>query len=169
MWLKIMGYLGMTVVIGLLAQTLVTTFYLAKIDAGLRASLDSTERLVGVQEAIIGKNQALQQVVSTTQAMDRKLTQTLQATQAVHGNISRINELNAVSLQLNQGMVQLGASSGADIEGIASGMRQLHEATSDLKASLAKLGQWTEQDRGNLDKIKAYTEQMNRRIPGVIR
>jgi methyl-accepting chemotaxis protein len=167
--LKVLGYVGMTVMAGLLAQTMVTTYYLGKIDKGLTVSLDSTTQLISIQKAIVEKNESLKDVVSTTQAMDQQLQLTLKATQGIRANILRINELNGATLQLNQHMMTSGTASNQSLDSIYTGMTQLKQSTEELYASLDRLNGITQQDRSNLQQMKAYTEQMNRKIPGVTR
>lgn len=165
--LKILGYLGMTVVIGLLTQTMVTTFYLGKIDQGLYTSLDSTSQLISIQKAVVEKNESLKDVVNTTRDMDQQLQFTLKATQGIRANILKINELNGSTLQFNQNMLASGTESNQSLGSISTGMTQLRQSTEDLNNALARLNQITQQDRSNLQQMKLYTQQMNQKIPGV--
>lgn len=167
--LKVLGYVGMTVVVGLLVQTMVTTYYLGKIDKGLNTSLDSTTQLISIQKAVVEKNASLTDVINTTRAMDQQLQLTLKATQGIRANILRINELNGATLQLNQNMLASGTESNQSLASISSGMNQLKQSTEDLYTALARLKQITQQDRSNLQQMKTYTQQMNQKIPGVTR
>jgi hypothetical protein len=162
---KLLGFLGLLVLVGLLVQTMITTYYLGKIDKGLRSSLQSTENLLAIQQSIVSKNEKLQEVIATTKAMDGQLTATLQATQSVHRNISEINRLNRSTLDINQNMLVLSNSSGQGLQGIAAGMGQLKKSTGDLLQSLTGLSKWVGQDHGNLTKMRDYTESMNQRLP----
>lgn len=168
MFLKILGYLGMAVAAGLLVQTMVTTYYLAKIDSGLNTSLDSTGSLITIQEAIIDKNHAVKDVITTTKQMDKQLEGTLAVTQGIRTNIKLINDFNAATLDLNQNMVTSGSASGQSLQTISSGMGQLKQSTEQLFNALVNLNQITTQDRNNLRQMKSYTEQMNNKIPGVL-
>lgn len=164
---KVLSYIGMTVVVLLLVQTMTVTYQLSKIDSGLSKSLDSTSRLLSIQRSIIQKNEHLQAVVSTTKAMDQQLGQTLRATETVHVHIARINDLNASTLKLNQEMVQYGNKSSSDLMIISQEMSHLTHAMGELHAVLGKLSYWLQQDQSHLEQIKGYTEQMNQKTPGV--
>ncbi|MGB8954425.1 MAG: hypothetical protein WCC10_03575 [Tumebacillaceae bacterium] len=167
MVMKALGYLGMGVLLALLIQTMVTTYHLGKIDAGLRSSLESTAQLAEMQRSIILKNQQLSDVVATTQAMDKQLKQTLGVTQELHGNISSINKWNGATLELNQQMVASAGDSGEQLKAISGGMGQLKETTTALYGSLAKLSEWIKQDRAHMSNMRSSTEQMNQKVPGV--
>lgn len=167
MLVKVLGYVGMAAVVGLLVQTMATTFYLAKIDQGLSTSLDSTSQLITIQQAIIEKNQSLQDVINTTHQMDSQLLLTLKATQGIRTNILQINQLNGASLELNQGMTVSGKESNVSLGSISAGMAQLKQSTEQLYNSLARLSQFTKQDSANLHQMKLYSDQMNQKVPGV--
>ena len=167
MIMKVLGYVGMALVIGLLVQTMMTTYHLMRIDSGLKESLESTERLVEIQEAIIEKNDALAGVVETTKKMDAQLQATLGATKQVHANITQINELNAATLEVNKGMAVLGAHTGTGLQDVSGGLGTLNSSVNELKKALEELGLLIRDDRSNLAKIRSYTEQMNRKVPGV--
>lgn len=169
MWRKVLSYLGMTIAILLLVETMFTTYYLGKIDAGLKTSLSTTASLVQIQTAIIHKNETLQDVVATTKQMDTKLNNTLQATQAIHAHIDKINELNSATLKLNQQMVLLGAQSGQMLGSIAASMGDLKQATDALSQSLTKLRDYVRQDSANMTQMKNDTDQMDRKVPGVLK
>lgn len=164
---KVMGYVGMTVVVGLLAQMMVTTYYLGKINVGLSDSLDSTKRLIGIQQSIIEKNKALEQVVNTTKEMDTQLVSTLAVTNSIRTNILKINELNGATLQLNRNMEVFAGQSGVSLQAIAKSTGQLQTSTQSLHDSLTKLYRYIDRDRANLQQMKAYTDQMNAKVPGV--
>jgi len=165
---KVLGYVGMAVLFGVLVQTMVTTHHLMRIDQGLQESLDSTERLVGIQEAIIEKNDALAGVVETTNAMDEQLRATLGATKQVHANIREINALNGATLELNEGMAVLTAETGDGLEEVAGGLQTLQGSTVELRKALEQLGVLIREDRSRISKIRGYTEEMNRKVPGVL-
>lgn len=165
---KVAGYLGMAVLLGLLVETMVTTHHQMRIDQGLQESLDATERLVKVQEAIIEKNEALAGVVETTNAMDEQLLATLGATKQVHANIKQINELNGATLRLNQEMAGLTAETGDGLGEVAGGLQTLQGATAELRTALEQLGVLIREDRSRISKIRGYTEEMNRKVPGVL-
>jgi methyl-accepting chemotaxis protein len=169
MLIKVLKYTGMAVVIGLLLQTMVTTYYLGRIDAGLNTSLDSTEKLIEAQKIIIEKNGALHDVVEATKGMDQQLLATLEKTKAIHSNIDQINDWNYRTLLANQKMQTIGAQSDESLQEIAAGMGQLKSSTEELSKSMAKLNSLVSQDRQNLDQMKAYTDEMNRKLPGVPR
>ncbi|GAX90290.1 hypothetical protein [Effusibacillus lacus] len=167
MIIKILKYAGMAAVIGLLLQTMFTTYYLAKIDSGLNASLDSTAKLIEVQKVIIEKNGALQEVVETTKQMDQQLLVSLEATKTIHSNIEQINKWNYQTLVLNRNMMGIGAESDRSLQDISSGMSQLKQSTAKLNRSLARLKELVRQDRANLELMKQYTDEMNRKVPEV--
>ncbi|MCF8563962.1 hypothetical protein LLE49_04325 [Alicyclobacillus tolerans] len=164
---KIAGYAGMLVVAGLLAQTMVTTQYLAKIDKGLNSSLQSTSTLVSIEGSIIKKNQALSGVVDTTKQMSKNLNATLAVSQAIDGHIHLIDKYNADTLGINRQLVGLGSSSGQTLQGVSSNMSQLAHATQSLGNSISTLDQLIQQDRKNLDQMKTYADEMNNKTPGV--
>lgn len=160
-------YVGMCAVIALLGQQMVTTYYLAKIDTGLNSSLHSTKSLATIESAIIDKNQALKDVASTTQAMDQQLMLTLAATQTIDTHIHKIDDLNGATLHINQGLVQLGQQGGSTLTTTASNLQQFAKSISTLKTSLAQLDQTIQTDASNLHDMKAQTDMMNRKVPGV--
>lgn len=164
---KILGYTGLVAVIGLLLQTMATTYYLGKINSGLNTSLQSTSQLISIQNAVIEKNQSLHDVIATTKAMDQQLQTTLQTTQGIRSNILKINEINAATLEVNGRMAVSGSNSNQSLEGISTGMGQLRQSTEALYNSLVKLNELTGRDRANLHQMKAYTDQMNQKVPGV--
>lgn len=164
---KILGYLGMVAVAGVLAQTMVTTYYLAQIDHGLNSSLKSTKDLIQIQNSIVHKNQALQGVVNTTQDMAGRLDATLQETNMIDQHIHMINALNAQTLAINHGLVTIGNQSGQTLSNVANNMQQLSQETAGLNNSITRLDQLIQQDRANMDRMKAYADQMNSKTPGV--
>lgn len=160
-------YVGMCAVVALLLQQMVTTYYLAKIDTGLNSSLRSTASLATIESAIIDKNHALRDVVATTQGMDRQLGDTLQATQTIDAHIHKIDDLNGATLQINQGLVKLGQQGGASLTTSAASLRDFSTSMAQLKASLSQLDQTIQSDASNLHDMKAQTDTMNRKVPGV--
>jgi type VII secretion effector (TIGR04197 family) len=162
-------YLGMCIVVALLVQQMVTTYYLAKIDVGLNSSLHSTSQLASIQQAIIDKNKALQDVVTTTKAMDGQLGVTLQTTQTIDVHIHRIDDLNVSTLKVNQGLVGLGQQSGSALTTTASSLQQFSESISKLKTYLSQLNQTIQSDVVNIHDMKAQTDTMNSKVPGVTR
>lgn len=164
---KVLGYLGMLVVAGVLAQTTVTTYYLAKIDAGLHSSLQSTTDLIQIQNTIVHKNQALQGVVLTTQEMSKRLDATLKLTQIVDMHIHSIDALNADTLTINRGLVTIGDNSGQILSKVSTNTGALAQTTQDLSHSMGQLDRLIEEDRANMDQMKAYADQMNQKTPGV--
>jgi hypothetical protein len=160
-------YAGMCAVVALLGQQMVTTYYLAKIDTGLNSSLHSTKSLATIESAIIDKNKALRDVTSTTQAMDQQLMLTLSATQTIDTHIHKIDELNAATLKINQGLVQIGQQGGTTLTTTATSLQQFADSISTLKSALAQLDQTIQRDAGNLHDMKAQTDMMNRKVPGV--
>jgi uncharacterized protein YoxC len=169
MRLKLLGYLGLAGLIGLLIQTMVTTYYLSKIDTGLTVNLQTTKQLIGIEHAINEKNKALQEVASTATQMDLQLNGTLQTTKEIHANINQIDQLNDATLQANQSMVTLGAQTGQTLNGISQNMEQLKQSLEALSDSLSKLYDWTNQDRNNMAQMKQATDNMNQKVPGVVR
>jgi septal ring factor EnvC (AmiA/AmiB activator) len=164
---KVLGTIGVVALFGILTQTLVTTYYLAKIDIGLNSSLDSTRRLVSVEHAIIDKNKALADVIQQTAHMDQQLQTTLETTQTIEQHILRINDLNAATLTINRRMAAVGAAGTRTLSDVSSAMASLNQATMSLGNYLAVLRQVVMQDRANLDLMKQYTDEMNQKTPGV--
>lgn len=164
---KVLGYLGMLVIAGVLGQTMVTTYYLAQIDQGLNSSLKSTNNLIQIQNSIVHKNQALQNVVSTTSEMAKQLTATLQQTVIIDQHIHSIDALNADTLAINRGLVTIGNQSGQTLSSVTGNMRQLTQVTQGLNNSITRLDQLIQQDRANMDLMKSYADQMNQKTPGV--
>lgn len=162
---KVLGYAGMLVVAALLAQTMVTTYYLAQIDAGLNSSLKSTTGLIQIQNTIVHKNQTLQGVVQTTAEMANRLKGTLSQTELIDENIHNIDALNSDTLAINQGLVNIGNKSGQTLSGVAQNMKQLAQETKGLSNSLTDLNQLITQDRVNMDQMKGYANQMNQKTP----
>jgi hypothetical protein len=164
---KVLGTIGVVALFGVLVQTLVTTYYLAKIDIGLNSSLDSTRRLVAVEQAIIDKNKTLGTVISQTQKMDQQLGQTLQETLTIEQHIFRINELNGATLTINRSMAQVGSAGARTLADIGSTMAGLNQATLALGNYLAALRQVVIEDRRNMDLMRQYTDEMNAKTPEV--
>jgi hypothetical protein len=164
---KVLGTIGVVALFGVLAQTLMTTYYLAKIDIGLNSSLDSTRRLVAVEQAIIDKNKTLGTVIRQTEQMDSQLGQTLQQTLTIEQHIFRINELNAATLTINRNMAQVGGTGAQTLADITNTMTNLNQATLSLGNYLMALRQVVMQDRQNMDLMKQYTDEMNQKTPEV--
>jgi hypothetical protein len=161
--------LGLGVLVVLLADTMLTTNALKKIDRGLDQSLDSTSRMILVQEAIVQKNAALDDVIQTTQAMDAQLTQTLDATKNVQTHIDSIVALNAQTLEINQSLVKLGDGGHQTLGGIAKDMNSIQTSAGELYSALTRLQQTVRRDSSNLGKMRTYADQMNAKVPGVLR
>lgn len=164
---KVLGTIGVVALFGVLAQTQVTTYYLAKIDIGLNSSLDSTRRLVTVEQAIIDKNKTLGTVIQQTKQMDQQLASTLSETLTIEQHIFRINDLNAASLTINREMAQVGNAGAQTLTDVSDTMSKLNQATLALGNYLASLRQVVLQDRQNMDLMKQYTDEMNQKTPEV--
>lgn len=167
MVLKIFGYLGMAIVVGLLIQTMVTTLYLSKIDTGLTTSLQTTTQLAGIEQAVIDKNKSLSDIVSTSKQMDQQISTALSSTKQIQGNIHTIDSLNGSTLTANHNTVSYGNQSGATLGLIANNMQQLKQSIAALLASITKLDGWAKQDRNDISQMKQATDEMNQKVPGV--
>ncbi|MBL0385282.1 hypothetical protein JJB07_01370 [Tumebacillus sp. ITR2] len=161
--------LGLGVLIVLLADTMLTTHALKKIDRGLDQSLDSTSRMIQIQEAIVQKNAALDDVIQTTQVMDTQLSATLTATQNVQTHIDTIVQLNDQTLKINQSLAGLGGDGQKTLEGISTDMGKLHTSAGELYTALTKLQATVKRDSTNMAAMRGYADQMNAKVPGVLK
>jgi D-ribose pyranose/furanose isomerase RbsD len=167
MWKKWVLYVANVIVIGVLVQQVMTTTYLAKIDAGLHSSLHSTKQLASIESSIIEKNHALQGMASTTKSMSDQLGVTLQVTMAINKNIHAIDALNQSTLDVNQILVALGKQSQVNLASIASRLDQLNGSIGQVGGQLSQLKQTIELDASTLHDMKAQTDKMNSKVPGV--
>lgn len=164
---KIASLVGMTVVVGLLAFTVPTTVSLAKLDAGLQSSLQSTRALVGVQKSVIDKNQSLGPLLQAAQDMKGKLKSTEQVTAQLNQNIASINQLNTDTLRINQAIGQQASESATNLAGIAQNLKALDDSTNSLAMTLQRLNQLVTQDEAGLAQMRSAADQMNSKVPGV--
>jgi chromosome segregation ATPase len=167
MWKKWVLYIANVIVVGVLVQQVMTTTYLAKIDYGLHSSLQSTKQLASIESSIIEKNHALQSMASTTQSMSDQLSLTLQVTMAINKNIHAIDALNQSTLDVNQTLVGLGKQSQANLASIASQLGQLNSSIGQVGGQLGQLKETIQLDASTLHDMKAQTDQMNSKVPGV--
>lgn len=165
---KWLYYLGTIVLLGFLVQQMVTTYYLAKIDGGLHSSLRSTARLGTIQTEIIHKNQSLHNVLAATQDISGQLQLTLKETQIIDGNIHQIDNLNLATLRVNQVLTGLGSQGQNTLGAIAASMQTLQQKISSLSGPLSQLDDTIHSDRSLLHDMRAQTDRMNAKVPGVL-
>ncbi|GMA50045.1 hypothetical protein GCM10025857_14020 [Alicyclobacillus contaminans] len=166
MWKRMVLYVVNAGLVGLLAQQILTTSYLGKIDVGLRSSLQSTKQLSTVESSIIQKNHALAGLADTTRTMREQLAETLQVTQSINQNIHTIDNLNAATLNVNQLLVGLGHQSQAHLSTIAGQLSQLTATLQQMNGQLNLLSSVIQADAATLHDMRAQTAVMNSKVPG---
>ncbi|MDQ0189615.1 hypothetical protein JI721_09030 [Alicyclobacillus cycloheptanicus] len=164
---KIGHYIAMIVTIGILADLMTTTFELARVDKGLNTSLRTTAQLVSIEQAVNQKNAALAGVLRTTKQMSSQIATLEQAAAATRRNIVSIDQLNADTLKLNTEQQAISTNSAQALGKVIGGLTSLEKATASLGQSVSALDKVIQQDRANLDALKADTDTMNRKTPGV--
>lgn len=165
--LKVLGYVilgGMTVA---LAQTLMTTVNLVRVDSGLNSSLKSTRELVQLNHAIIHNNQSLPQVVKESKQASHQLKTTLLATNKVAQNIKAINKLNSKTLGLNQEIAHSGTNNAQSLQQIVDSTKALKSSLQQVKQNLQTLKSITDADRQYLNSMRQSANTMNKKTPGV--
>ncbi|MCL6516256.1 hypothetical protein [Alicyclobacillus sp.] len=167
--LRVLGYVASAGLAALLAQQVVTTYYVARIDAGLRTSLNATRQLGDIQAAVIEKNGALKQMQSTSDAALAQLRATLQVTQAIDQNITQIDQLNASTRQINDQLAAAGRTGQATLGDIAGTLAQLKDTLGQLGPHVGDLQQMVRADAGNLADMREQVHQMDQKIPGLLR
>lgn len=165
---KIIGYAILIGLVGALCVTGLTTISLYNIDRSLTSSLSSTRQLVAVQRAIIEKNSALGDVVSTTESMGTTLSNTLHSTQSIRNQIHLIDRLNEETLFVNQTMSRHGVKSSQQLSLIHSNLATLTSSMSSVYDTLNRLNQIISNDKSNLDRIHGDADEMNQKLPGVL-
>jgi hypothetical protein len=169
MWKKWILYGVTAVACAVLVQQVATTFYLAKIDYGLRSSLQSNQQLAEIQNSIIEKNNALKGLASTARQMNQQLGATLVVTQQIDENIGAINHLNKATLDINRILVSTGQHSDANITGVAQQLVRLNQSISIISQSIGGLESILASDTAVLHDMKLQTDRMNSKVPGVAR
>ncbi|QQE78287.1 hypothetical protein [Alicyclobacillus sp. SO9] len=165
--LQVLGYVvlgGMTVV---LAQTVMTTVNLVRVDSGLNSSLQSTRQLVQVNHAIIRNNKALPAVVKESQQAAIQLQTTLQATQKVAQNIQAINHLNSETLAVNQQIAQTGNNNAKSLQQVVDSTKALKSSLQQVQQNLQTLKSITDADKRYLSSMRQSANTMNKKTPGV--
>jgi predicted dinucleotide-utilizing enzyme len=169
MWKKWILYGVTAVACIVLVQQVATTVYLAKIDYGLRSSLQSTHQLAEIQNSIIEKNNALNGLASTARQMNRQLGATLVVTEQIDVNIGAINHLNKATLDINQTLVSTGQHSHTNLTGVAQQLAKLNQSISAISQSIGGLDSILASDAAALNDMKLQTDRMNSKVPGVAR
>lgn len=165
---KLACILGMIVGAVLLVVTVPTTIQLGKMDVGLRSSLHSTSQLVSIESAVIDKNKSLKGLITTAHQMRQQLTTTENTTTQIKQNITLINQLNSVTLKLNQNIGDQAKNSAGNLGDIENSLSALDQATSRLEQTLQSLSGIVSQDKSNLAQMQAATQSMNAKVPGVL-
>jgi hypothetical protein len=164
---KILGYVGMGVLVATLAVTVHSTIALAQVDMGLNRSLDTTAKLATIEQSIIQKNRALAGVIQTATSMSGRLATTVRATQGIDTNIHSINRLNKLTLRENKQMVKSTAASEQTLKAIATHAKGLKSYIEALNQYLSTLEQTTSSDKTNLAAMERDTNTMDQKVPGV--
>ncbi len=169
MWKKWILYGVTAVACAVLVQQVATTVYLAKIDYGLRSSLQSTRQLAEIQKSIIEKNNALHGLASTAREMNQQLKSALAVTQQIDQNIGAINRLNKATLDINQTLVTTGRHSNENLTGVADQLARLNQSIAAISQSIGGLESILASDAAVLHDMKLQTDRMNSKVPGVAR
>ncbi|MCL6600617.1 MAG: hypothetical protein K6T81_18075 [Alicyclobacillus macrosporangiidus] len=167
--MRILGYAVAVALAALLAQQVATTYYVARIDAGLRTSLSATRQLGDIQAAVIEKNGALQQMQRSSQTALEQLKAALAATQAIDHNISEIDDLNAATRHINDQLATAGRSGQETLADIAKALGQLQDALAGLGSNVDALHRVVQSDAANLADMRQQVHEMDAKIPGLLR
>jgi prefoldin subunit 5 len=169
MWKKWILYGVTAVTCAVLVQQVAVTVYLAKIDYGLRSSLQSTKQLAQIQSSIIEKNKALKELSATARLMTQQLGDTLAVTEQIDKNIATINHLNQATLDINQLLVSTGGHSNTNLNGVADQLAKLNQSIAAISQSIGGLESILASDAATLHDMRVQTDRMNSKVPGVTR
>jgi uncharacterized protein YoxC len=162
---RVLKVVGVVVVAGLLAQSMIMTAYLKKLDSALNQNLDTANQLLQAQRDIKNKNAVLNDMADSTQVLSQRLDVALAKTQTISSLITQLLAINAKTKQVQDQLVVLLKNNANTMQTINQSIGGLKSNTSQLAAQIEQLQAIVRMDSASLQSVAASAAEMNKKLP----